>query len=216
LSEKIKLARVAVSAMAFLSLAAPAFCAIGTPVPVVNTGSNLLLKKAYGQISLGLYGPAADSLTKAVQQDRNNLSARRYLVYALLEGGKIKEALAELKVLIQDGKPEAIDYYLLGEAHLDIGWIDASELDFNKALLLNPNLTAASIGLIKIHIANSDFEGALKLCSDCLEKAKLSHNVKLVEYFTKLYASIKGAQINSQNSILFPQGEPSPEIPRPS
>lgn len=217
----IGMVRVAVSAMAFISLAAPAFSAVTSPKHevAINPESTKLLKRGYGELSLSLYQPAIENLRHAVEIDSRNISARRYLVYALLHEGQTAEALNQLKAVTDGGKGSGEDYSLLGEAHLNIGWIDAAELDFRKALSLEPNLTSAEVGLVKIHVCNSNFDEALKLCKDCIEQAKAAKNQNLVDYFRTLFASINASKLNSIDGRGgMPQIElpKAPSIPVPS
>jgi tetratricopeptide (TPR) repeat protein len=193
--------------MALLSVAAPAFPATST-----QTESSALVKRGYGQICLGLYKPAIEALTKAVSLDKSNRTAKRYLCYALLQTGDFNAAVGQLKFLSQNKQPEAIDFYLLGEGHLQMGWIDVAELDFRKALSLKPSMKAAQVGLIKVMVCNANYEDALKLCSTCIKELSLAdtsnaNEAQLSAYFKHLYGRIKAAQDNSPT--FAPGGAPS-------
>jgi len=195
------IASYAVSAMALLSLAAPAFPATNTKTEP-KSPSSALVKTGYGQICLGLYKPAIETLTKAVNQNKSDRTAKRYLCYALLQTGDFNAAVEQLKILAQNSQPEAIDFYLLGEGHLQMGWIDIAELDFRKALSLKPNMKAAQVGLIKVMVCNANYDDALKLCSACIKDISLTDTnntnaTQLSAYFKHLYGRIKMAQENS-------------------
>jgi len=193
--------------MALLSLAAPAFPAAES----AKSETSPLVKRGYGQICLGLYKPAIESLTKAVNLNKADRTAKRYLCYALLQTGDFQAAVEQLKVLGQNSKPEAIDFYLLGEGHLQMGWIDVAELDFRKALSLKPNMKAAQVGLIKVMVCNANYDDALKLCSACIKDVSPTsadtsnaNATQLSTYFKQLYGRIRIAQ---ENSPTFTPGQ---------
>jgi Flp pilus assembly protein TadD len=194
-----KIALTAVSAMAFSSLAAPAFSQ-----PHETDKEKNLLKQGYEEICAESYPPAIETLTRAVKLNKDDDAARRYLVYAELQVGQVTDAFENLKILAASKNPQAMDHYLEGEAHLLIGWIDSAESDFNTALSLQPDMKAATVGLIKVRVCNSDFDDAVKLCSECMTETKALKppNKKLSEYFDRLYGAVKMVESGSQSNGL--------------
>jgi len=195
--------RIAATAITVVILAAPAFSS--TTGKAAELSPDRLLRKGYGELCLGLSKPAIADLTKATKLRKNNVSARRFLCYALLQDGDFSEALNQMKTLTKNEKPEAIDYYLLGEIHLSLGWIDAAEIDFKDALALTPGLKAARAGLIRVTLTNGDYDAALKMCQECMNDTKpadanASGNA-LNDYFKRLYAFVRLAQSNSAGGL---------------
>lgn len=216
MSSTSKIKSIAVTAMALIGLAVPAYSESKDAIPKDgNSEMAILLKRGYGQICVGMYNPAIETLTKAIRLNGGNLTARRFLTYALLQVGQVTEALDHLKILTQAPHPEAMDYYLLGEAHLQIGWIDAANADFTKALELKPDMQSAKVGLIKVMVCNSDFDNAIKICNECLTAAMNLNppNRKLTDYFKHLLAAIKMAQTQNNNDLPG-SVQPPPDVVR--
>lgn len=96
---------------------------------------------------------AIDTQIQAVKADKNNVDARRYLSYSLLQIGAYEEAMDQLNILLTMIKPTAVDMLLCGEACLQAGKLKQSEQWFKKALTANPGLNCARVGLANVAAA---------------------------------------------------------------
>ncbi|HNB21015.1 MAG TPA: hypothetical protein PKZ32_01270 [Candidatus Melainabacteria bacterium] len=112
-----------------------------------------LLKKSYTQMVASEFRDAIDTQIQAVKADKNNVDARRYLSYSLLQIGACEEAMDQLNILLTMIKPTAVDMLLCGEACLQAGKLKQAEQWFKKALNANPRLNCARVGLANVAAA---------------------------------------------------------------
>lgn len=151
-----------------------------------------LLQRAYHQLSSGEYSPAVKTLCGAVIADRDSLTARRYLAFALVQTGNPTGAIQQLQLVTRLVRPTAFDCYAYGEAYLHAGDYRLAEDSFKDALTLKPQLDAARGGLARTLALTGRFDDAIKLCQEGYWQSV--RDQRLASYYRMLYQTIKGAQ----------------------
>jgi tetratricopeptide (TPR) repeat protein len=120
--------------------------ALGSPLSALATtqlaaqpaDSMTLLKKAYAQLVSGNIDEAINILCLLIKNDRNNVSARRYLCYALLQRGDARQALEQLDALAQLNKGIAFDVCMRAQALQSLGELDKATGGFRAAMGMDP------------------------------------------------------------------------------
>jgi hypothetical protein len=129
-------------------------------------------------------------LQAAVKTNRNGVLVRQYLGYSLQVGAP-DGASEHLSLVLCMTTPNAIDLYLFGEGCLRSRNYDIAETAFKAALSLDPHITVAKGGLLKVMIAREEYDDALGTCIVEIESSK---DPKLQEYYEFLYASANDAK----------------------
>ena len=76
-----------------------------------------LLSQGYALIGQGNYDKAIEVLQKALKLDKDSITARRYLAYALVRKGQAKQAIGEMQKVSKQTTPNSFDWYIFGDAY---------------------------------------------------------------------------------------------------
>lgn len=156
------------------------------------------LNSGYSLLQKGQYDQAIKTFCDGVRSKRESATARRYLAYALLRSGQPAQAVDQILQVSKIARPSAYDMYLLGEGYLASGQYEQARDSFRDALGINENLPGARGGLIKCMLFMQEFDDALKMCAEQLQKAKDKETQK---YYQELYAH--AAQLKSEGSPFY-------------
>src|SRR5689334_10733902 len=126
--------RTLVNCLLVLSLAASTTQISFAATPANAAAAYPLLKKAYDSMLRNQFHPAVQTLVQAVKLDPNNLTARRYLGYALLQLNAPHDAINQMVMVTRITRPTAFDLYTFGEAYLMSGDYPNAENSFKGAL----------------------------------------------------------------------------------
>lgn len=150
-----------------------------------------LLEKAYNQMMQGQYDPAVETLNKAIKTDKDSITARRYLAFALVKSGRPKESIDQLDLISKSVKPTYFEWCTYGEAYLASGGLDQAESCYKEALKTTPRNAYARSGMIRISIKSGNYDQALDLAT---EGMKSSRDPEAYNYYKNLYMSALAAQ----------------------
>lgn len=153
-----------------------------------------LLEKAYNEMMKGNYPPAVETLNKAVKTDKESITARRYLAFALVKSGEPRQAIEQLNTITKSIKPTYFEWCTYGEAYLSSGGLDQAESCYKEALKATPKNDYAKSGLIRVSMKGGNFDQALELAE---EGMKRSRGNDTYNYFKNLYMSAHLAQSRS-------------------
>jgi tetratricopeptide (TPR) repeat protein len=130
------------------------------------------LKVGYDEVEKGAYDRAVHDFCSAVRTDRDSVTARRYLAYALVKMGTPELAMKQLSLVQKMTTPTAFDLYLYGEAYFTAGEYKQALDSFQKCLALVPDFDAARGGVIKSLALQGEFNQATNECITGMTKAK--------------------------------------------
>ncbi|MBX9951986.1 MAG: hypothetical protein K2Y39_22630 [Candidatus Obscuribacterales bacterium] len=155
-----------------ITLVAPQGQALAAGVASSNDAKPAtLLKKSYDQMVASEFREAIDTQIQAVKADKNNIDARRYLSYSLLKIGAAEEAIEQLNILLTMTKATPVDMLMCGEACLQAGKLKAAEQWFKKALVADPQLACAKVGLANVAAAKKRVATALEDANNSSDEA---------------------------------------------
>jgi tetratricopeptide (TPR) repeat protein len=161
------LAAILTTAVSGLVFAIPAL-----PTATISEGLYKHLKGGYDNVQKGSYEKAVKDFCDAVRTDRDSVTARRYLAYALVKTGTPDLAMKQLSLVAKMTTPTAFDLYLYGEAYFTAGDYRHALDSFQKCLALVPYFDAARGGVIKSLALQGEFNQATNECLTGLSKAK--------------------------------------------
>lgn len=190
-------------ALSFVLVAAKPVAALGS----TNEKIYPLLGKAYDQLRNGKYDLAVNTLVQAVKTDRDSITARRYLAFALLKNGSSMEALDQMELVSRVVKPGPFDWYLFGEAYLAQGGYKEAEDCFKQAVALNPGYDAARGGLVNTYARTGKWQDGFTTLAEGMKLAKTA-NAK--SYYKSLYAGLKERQASGYIASQAPAYNPNP------
>ncbi len=153
-----------------------------------------LLEKAYKEMMGGHYPPAVQILNKAVQTDKDSITARRYFAFALVKAGEPRQAIEQLNTITKSIKPTYFEWCTYGEAYLSSGGLDQAESCYKEALKTTPKNDYAKSGLIRVSIKGGNFDQALELAHEGMKGSKGNDTYN---YFKNLYMNAHLAQSRS-------------------
>ena len=185
-------------------------CTVGSASAALSvesgSTSDVLTRRGYVLIQSGSFKPAVAVLKNAVQLNPNDVNARRYLSFALMQLGDYTNAEEQLKMIAKIGTLTAADYYLSGSINVRMGNNDRALQEYRSALTLEPDMPAARAGIIELFVLASDFQGATFLCADCLKRAK---DRSQYDYFQKLSEYIHSQQVavEARPEYVKPEGQ---------
>jgi tetratricopeptide (TPR) repeat protein len=181
-----------------------------TPIEAAKAASPqanyTLVKKGYEQIQQGLYMEAVKTLCQAVQVERNNIVARRYLAYALTEAGSHQSAIEQLELIGKMGELSAFDQYLYGNAYYAMDKFAQAKDAYEKAIALSPNFDAARGGLIKSLVKLSQFEQAKTICMFGLQQAKTDQTRQYYQTILATVQEVNASPSAGSDSLQFSPG----------
>lgn len=194
-----------VSAFAFVLSCTVGSAGAALSVESANT-SDVLTRRGYVLVQSGSFKLAVAVLKNAVQLNPNDVNARRYLSFALMQLGDYSNAGEQLKAIAKIGTLTAADYYLSGSINVRLGNSDRALQEYRSALQLEPDMLAAKVGVIELFVLASDFQGATFLCADCLKKSK---DRAQYDYFQKIAEYIHSHQVavETQTQYVKPEGQ---------
>lgn len=152
-----------------------------------------LLKKGYQQMQKGSYEPAVQTLIQAVQVDRNSVTARRYLGFALLQSGSNELAIQQLQLVQRMTRATPFDTYSLAQAYFQSGNFKLAQDTYKNALDQNPNMDLARSGLIKTLISMNNYDDAF---NQCLEGYRNSKGEAMAKYYRQLYQNVQESKLS--------------------
>ena len=127
----------------------------------------------------GKYEAAIKELREAVKQSPDRDDPHYVLALSLTELGKLKEAIAEFKQVIElalKDEPKILSYYNLGNAYSDLGEYEKAIDSYQQAIKLDPtlskphnNLGLAYAALGRLAEAEAEFAEAVRLKQDYAE-----------------------------------------------
>jgi tetratricopeptide (TPR) repeat protein len=171
------------------------------------------LEAGYLQVQKGSYDGAVKNFCDAVRTDRDSVTARRYLAYALVKAGAPELAVEQLSLITKMTSPSAYDSYLYGEAYYTAGQYKLSAEAYQKTLNLVPNFDAARGGLIKSLTLGGEFELA---ANECLNGLKQANDKVAKKYYQTMLAcvqEIRSAPQPAAATTYYRQGPASPVTP---
>ncbi|MBS2006445.1 MAG: tetratricopeptide repeat protein [Cyanobacteria bacterium SZAS TMP-1] len=149
------------------------------------------IRQGYAEIAKKSYDRAIKSLRKAIAEDKDCISARRYLAYALIQKGQAKEALSVMQTVSKMVPANAFDFYLFGAAYYAAGGTAEAKDCYLEALRQNPRYDAARAGLVTSLTKQHNYEEALNAVQQGLQ---LTSNEATRRYYTSLSKAVMEAQ----------------------
>ena len=194
-----------ISAFAFVLSYTVGSASAALSVVSANT-SDVLTRRGYVLVQSGSFKPAVAVLKNAVQLNPDDVNARRYLSFALMQLGDYINAEDQLKAIAKIGTLTSADYYLSGSINVRMGNNDRALREYRSALQIEPDMAAAKVGIIELFVLASDFQGATFLCNDCLKKAK---DRGQYDYFQKIAEYIHSHQVavETRPEYVKPEGQ---------
>jgi tetratricopeptide (TPR) repeat protein len=95
----------------------------------------------------GAYEEAASSYRKVMDIDPCTAGLSGRLAMALMSLGRHQEAVRMLEARGQAGGASSLEYFLLGQAYLQLGQLDKAKANYETAVRLEPDYTNAHYGL---------------------------------------------------------------------
>ncbi len=205
MKKSVAIAVEVISALAFVLSYTVGTASAALSVVNANT-SDVLTRRGYVLVQSGSFKPAVAVLRNAVQLNPNDVNARRYLSFALMQLGDYINAEEQLKAIAKTGTLTSADYYLSGSINVRMGNNDRALQEYRSALRLEPDMPAAKAGIIELFVLASDFQGATFLCNDCLKKAK---DRAQYDYFQKIVGYIHSHQVavETRPEYVKPEGQ---------
>ena len=177
-----------------------------------------LVISGYQEMQKGQFEQAAKILSRALSLQPNNVQTRRYLAHALLNSGKLKEALAQFELLVKIKPVDASDYFNMGEANRQLGHYLLAIQEYDAAVSADPRQTdSAKARIILCYESLGNQPKAIKICEESL---KNSRNPASKKYFEDTLAKLKGLKADSEephnsgndkDSEKTPMGDPASE-----
>lgn len=153
------------------------------------------LDKGYKDLTKGYFNGAVSTLSAAVKNDPDSITARRYLAYALVKSGNSLGAIDQLNAITKLVKPTYFEWCTYGEAYLKANALDQAASCYKAAISLAPKADYAKSGLIRVSMQGKKYEEAMNLAKDCMKEAA---NPEIYEYYKKLYAGVLAASAAPQ------------------
>jgi len=160
----------------------------------INEKTYPYIKEGYAYLAQRQYDKAIKVLRKAAE-DKECITARRYLAYALIQKGSAKEALNVMIAVSKMVPANAFDFYLFGAAYYAAGGTKQAKDCYNEALRQNPNYDAARAGLICSLTKQHNYEEALNAVQQGLQ---LTTDEKTKRYYNSLTKAVIQAQAYQQ------------------
>lgn len=153
--------------------------------------SQSLLDRAYRLIASGNADSAITILHERVLAKPSDLTARRYLVYALLKDNRWQEAQRESNTLIKLPTASATDWYMHGCADFGAGSMSEAERYFRHAVAKQGTLTCAWGALIITLTKQDKLMDAITLCRQLLSNAESARDKNASAYFRDLLPKLQ-------------------------
>ncbi len=154
----------------------------------VTNPVNPMVIKAYEFITKGNYLEASNLLNKAINNDPNDIEARRYLTYTYLLQGHNQDAKNELIAMTKIQKPSPFDWFLMGQLYLNENELVLAQESFRNSLYYNPYLYLARVGYIRCLINQGNPDEANNAID---EGKKLTKNKQVLNYYQFLAQVVK-------------------------
>lgn len=148
-------------------------CVITTSDPVMaqNAVAKQWVNAGVQALSDGDDRGAVNAFTQAIMADPANMSARRMLARAELQGGRAQRALQIMQVVIKC-ECNADNLACLGDADYALGDMKHAFLAYEEATRLDPLCQAANVGLVNVFVAQHQYGQAQSLCRRLLSTTK--------------------------------------------
>ncbi|MBI2382173.1 MAG: PEP-CTERM system TPR-repeat protein PrsT [Gammaproteobacteria bacterium] len=145
--------------------------------------SKLRTQLALVQLQTGNSDQALANLQQAVTVDPNLIQADVMLVAALVQQGKLAEALKSAQALVQRDAKNPIAHNLLGLTYMATKEKDKARTAFNTALEQDPEFFAGGMNLVRMDLADKQFDAAQTRLDKLLAKAPDNADAILARYF---------------------------------
>ena len=187
------------TASATTATVAPANSAATRPV---NEKILPFIKEGYAFLQKNENVKAIKVLRKAIAMDKECISGRRYLAYALVKEKDYKGALEELQKVSKLVTPNAFDFYLFGEAYYGANGTKQAQDCYSEALHQNQKYDAARVGLVKTFARENKFEDAFNTLQEGVQNA---NDAAVKRYYASLTKAVTEAQAASRAQPGIPQ-----------
>jgi tetratricopeptide (TPR) repeat protein len=145
-------------------VARPAAKAVARPVSASDTSA--LIKQAYVMMGTSEWQDAISLLCLALRNQRNNVLARRYLCYCLLQSGDARNTVAQLDALAQLNRAIPFDLAMRGEALMQLGEADKSVEALKSALGMDTSSGYVREKLIQALRDTGRYQEAASVCAE--------------------------------------------------
>jgi hypothetical protein len=165
---------------------------------VRTAAASAALIHAYNDLRLGQNDQAITDLCNILRADSNDIYARRYLCYALLQTGDAKNCLTQLDILARFNRSIAFDLCMRADALENLGQIDKGVETLKAANGMAPDNDYIRDAMIRqMQSANRLLE-AIAACADGYYKTK---DTQARQHYLELYYQLQSEQqLASQQS----------------
>jgi len=129
------------------------------PPPKITTHHPPLLPKT-SKKNVGLDSQLKPILEPILEPIKNNLKSVLIKARDLADQGHLEAAISLCETYLQQNRTSAEAHHLLGELHQAQGYLEQAELNFEKAIYLNPHLEEALVHLALIKEQQGDLNRA--------------------------------------------------------
>jgi tetratricopeptide (TPR) repeat protein len=161
-------------------IACTALPVYGEELDKQKASANDFVQKAYEQMRHDQFDTAVPLLCEAIKLERNNVSARRYLAFALVEQGQLNDALEQLKLLDQIDNQNGFSPYMRGVVLEKMGEPTRAADCYSAAVKREPKNDYFRKRAINSLIMMSRYDDASALC---LEGVKLSTDMDQRKFY---------------------------------
>ncbi len=166
-------------------------------VKAVNAKILPLIVEAYNELSRGEAAKAIKTLNKALTIDRDSITARRYLAFALVQNASYVQGLSQMQKLSKITPMNAFDWYVFGEAYAGANGPDHALRCYQQALSISPAYHAARGGAVKILVKQRHFVQAMEQVD---KGTALAENKVVKKYYATLRQGVLDAELYQKDS----------------
>jgi tetratricopeptide (TPR) repeat protein len=141
-----------------------------TQAPVSQASK--LISRAYNEMRMQNWGFAISDLCTVLRYQRNNVGARRYLCYSLLQFGNAPDAIAQLDALATLNRGIPFDQCMRGEAFAAMGDTEKAVELLKSALAMDPTSDYVRAKLIDTLQSYGKYQDAAMICYEAYVNAK--------------------------------------------
>lgn len=170
-----------------------------------------ILEKGYNQLKDGNNTNAVSTLKDAIKVDKDSITARRYLAYALIKDKHPVDAIKQLNLIVNKlNKPTYFEWCTFGEAYLAAGGVQQAQNCFEQAKKIAPSSHYVKSGLIRTSVKSGQYQDALGLAKEGMKNSK---NPETYDYFKNLYMKVRMIELAKGGSSSSSEDD---SVPPPS